>query len=190
MSTTRKSTRVWIAKSAAAGAAAALVLAPFAALAPDLRSLGEVGPFAEAASFVNTTVPSNANLASGLQLFYSFDNTKVSGTSITDESGNGKNGTLYSSSASVASTSVYSSGSNSITVPTGATTLYAKMWGAGGGGGSSTFGAGGNGGASNTNGSSASANTGAGGGGAGGGNGGGGSGGAGGSGIVIVEWFE
>ena len=51
----------------------ALALAP---LAFTLHSFSDAGPFiplAEAASFVNVAVPSNTNLTSGLQLYYSFD---------------------------------------------------------------------------------------------------------------------
>ena len=79
------STRVWIARVAAQAACAALVLILMQALAP-------LAP-AHAASFINTAVPTNTGLASGLQLYYSFDKTKVSGGTVTDESGNGKSGT-------------------------------------------------------------------------------------------------
>ena len=55
--------KMWITRCAAVAATAAFILAPFAALVPS----------ANAASFVNVAVPSNTNLTSGLQLYYSFD---------------------------------------------------------------------------------------------------------------------
>ena len=51
-------------------------------------------------SYINTAVPSNTSLSTagsgtnGMVLDYSFDGNKVSGTTITDESGNGKNAAL------------------------------------------------------------------------------------------------
>ena len=70
---------------AAQAACAALVLILMQALA---RSRPPTRP-----PFINTAVPTNTGLASGLQLYYSFDKTKVSGGTVTDESGNGKSGT-------------------------------------------------------------------------------------------------
>src|SRR3990167_4510024 len=59
-------------------------------------------PSASAASFVNVAVPINTNLTSGLLLFYTFDSTKFSTTTVTDESGNGKTGTPSVARAAVA----------------------------------------------------------------------------------------
>ena len=59
-------------------------------------------PSASAASYVNVAVPTNTNLTSGLLLFYTFDSTKFSTTTVTDESGNGKTGTPSVARAAVA----------------------------------------------------------------------------------------
>lgn len=84
---------MWIARSAAAATAAALLLAPLA-------------PAAQAASYINTAVPSNPNLTSGLVLRYSFDNTKVNVKTgaVTDESGNAITGTYKRNGAAYATT--------------------------------------------------------------------------------------
>lgn len=64
-------------------------------LALALAPLAPFMPQAEAASYINTAVPSNTNNASGLVLQYSFDGTKfnVRTGAVTDESASAANGT-------------------------------------------------------------------------------------------------